>query len=206
MRMKQKYSIASFKELKEIIKKDPSIFQIRKPVPESSDDDVFQEAMADVREIKEFRKLRVNEPRKIKRQTIKKDNSLSILKEIIDGKRKITLSDTSEYIEWICPDTRKDITRKLHMGSYSVQDFIDLHGMTRAEAEKAFSLFFKKAFRQRLFCIKVIHGRGLRSPNGPVLKRALENWLNGKLRKWVLAYSTAKNCDGGLGATYIILK
>lgn len=204
--MKQKHSITSFKDLKEIIEKDPSIFQTRKPVPESLDDDVFQEAMADVREIKEFRKLPVSSPRKIKRQSVKKDPSLSILKEIVDGKKKITLSDTSEYIEWVCPNTRKDIARKLHMGNYSVQDFIDLHGMTRAEAEEAFSLFFKKSVRQGLFCIKVIHGRGLRSPNGPVLKKALEKWLNGNLRKWVLAYSTAKDCDGGLGATYIILK
>jgi len=204
--MKKKHSITSFKDLKEIVEKDPSLFQKRKPIQENSDDDVFQEAMADVREIKEFRKLPVSRPPKIKPKNVKKDDAFSVLKEIVDGKKKITLSDTSEYIEWVCPNTRKDIARKLHMGSYSVQDFIDLHGMTRAEAEEAFSLFFKKAVRQGLFCIKVIHGRGLRSPKGPVLKKALEKWLNGYLRKWVLAYSTAKDCDGGLGATYIILK
>jgi hypothetical protein len=28
----------------------------------------------------------------------------------------------------------------------------------------------------------------------------------GTFRKWVLAYSSAKDCDGGLGATYVILK
>jgi DNA-nicking Smr family endonuclease len=204
--MKKKHSITSFKDLKEIVEKDPSLFQKRKPIQENSDDDVFQEAMADVREIKEFRKLPVSRPPKIKPKNVKKDDAFSVLKEIVDGKKKITLSDTSEYIEWVCPNTSKDIARKLHMGSYSVQDFIDLHGMTRDEAEEAFSAFFKKAVRTGLFCIKVIHGRGLRSPKGPVLKKALEQWLNGNLRKWVLAYSTAKDCDGGLGATYIILK
>jgi len=204
--MKQKHSITSFKDLKEITDRDPSIFRTRKHLRERSDEDVFQEAMADVREIREFRKIPVSSPRKIRLQEGKKDDSLAVLKEIINGKKKITLSDTSEYIEWVCPDTRKDIARKLHMGSYSVQDFIDLHGMRYAEAEEAFSSFFKHAVRQGLFCIKVIHGRGLRSPRGPVLKKALEKWLNGNLRKWVLAYSTAKDCDGGLGATYIILK
>ncbi|MEW6002370.1 MAG: Smr/MutS family protein, partial [Nitrospirota bacterium] len=81
-----------------------------------------------------------------------------------------------------------------------------LHGTTLNEAEEAFGLFFKNAIKKGLFCVKVIHGRGLKSPKGPVLKEALKTWLQGPFRKWVLAYATAKDCDGGLGATYIILK
>jgi DNA-nicking Smr family endonuclease len=94
----------------------------------------------------------------------------------------------------------------LHEGDFSVQDFIDLHGMTLAEAEEAFSFFFRDSLRKHLFCVKVIHGRGLRSPGEPVLKTALVKWLQGTFRKRILAYATAKDCDGGLGATYIILK
>ena len=101
---------------------------------------------------------------------------------------------------------RKDIAWRLHQGDFSVQDYIDLHGMTLSEAEEALCLFFREAIKKRLFCVKVIHGRGLRSPRGPVLKEALKRWLQGSFKKWVLAYSTAKDCDGGLGATYLILK
>jgi DNA-nicking Smr family endonuclease len=129
-----------------------------------------------------------------------------VLRHIVEGKKKIRLSDTGEYREWTNPSLRGNVSRRLHEGRFAVQDSIDLHGMTRDEAEEALHCFFAGAIRKRLFCIKVIHGRGLRSPRGPVLKEALGKWLQGSLRKWVLAYATAKDCDGGLGATYIILR
>jgi DNA-nicking Smr family endonuclease len=39
-----------------------------------------------------------------------------------------------------------------------------------------------------------------------VLKQAVQKWLQTSFRRWVLAYASAKDCDGGLGATYVILK
>ena len=176
------------------------------PVIGKTDEEIFLQAMADVREIKEFRRIPVQRPVRTERQRIKTDDSIEILQQIVNGESKIRLSDTGEYIEWVSPRIRKDIAQKLHQGDFSVQDYIDLHGMTLREAEEAFLLFFQEALRRQLFCIKVIHGRGLRSPHGPVLKEALKEWLQGKLRKRILAYSSAKACDGGLGATYIIIK
>ncbi len=181
-------------------------------IKEQTDEEIFLDAMADVKEIKEFREIPLEGPlhcefskgyRKLSTET---DDSVEILRQIVNGERKIRLSDTGEYIEWVSPRIRKDIAQKLHRGDFSVQDYIDLHGMTLSEAEDAFRLFFQEALRKRLFCIKVIHGRGLRSPKGPVLKEALKKWLQGKFKKQILAYSSAKDSDGGLGATYIILK
>ncbi|KJU85869.1 smr domain-containing protein, partial [Candidatus Magnetobacterium bavaricum] len=94
----------------------------------------------------------------------------------------------------------------LHEGMYSVQDFLDLHGCTLAEAELIISGFIKESIRKGYRCIKVIHGRGLRSPNGPVLKSALVKWLSGQMRKYIMAFATAPQYDGGLGALYILLK
>ncbi|MDH5202675.1 MAG: Smr/MutS family protein, partial [Nitrospirota bacterium] len=153
-----------------------------------------------------FREIPLKKPPVIKPRPVRADDSLDILRQIVNGKRKIRLSDTGEYMEWVNPDIRKDITQKLHQGEFSIQDSIDLHGMTFGEAKEALLLFFRESIRNRIFCVKVIHGRGLRSPRGPVLKEALKNWLQGAFKKWVLAYSTAKDCDGGLGATYVILK
>ena len=179
---------------------------------EQTDEEIFFNAMAEVKEIKEFRGVPFTAPSQFKyskwnRNLHKEaDDSVKILRQIVNGERKIRLSDTGEYIEWVSPNIRKDIVQRLHRGDFSVQDYIDLHGMTLSEAEKAFRLFFQEALKKHLFCIKIIHGRGLRSPKGPVLKEALKKWLHGKFRKWILAYSSAKDCDGGLGATYIILK
>jgi len=176
------------------------------PEEARSDEDLFLTAMADVREIREFREI------PYKRQPPKepckrpKDDDMEILRQIVRGERKIRLSDTGEYIQWNSPDRPKDIAPRLHRGDFSVQDYIDLHGMTVDQAEAALTSFLKAAIARRLYCVKIIHGRGLRSPQGPVLKEALVNWLRGVFRRYVHAYATARDCDGGLGATYVILK
>ncbi|MGO9611597.1 MAG: Smr/MutS family protein [Dissulfurispiraceae bacterium] len=177
--------------------------QIRK---KKTDEELFLEAMADVKEIRKFREIPYKSPKKINCCLKPPLNDTEVLRQIVSGKRKITLSDTGEYIEWTSPQTRRDLTRRLHRGEFSVQDCIDLHGMTLREAEDALQMFFRTAALNRLFCVKVIHGRGLRSPNGPVLKEGLRVWLQTSLRKYCLAYATARDCDGGLGATYVILK
>lgn len=208
MKFKMKTSECSFtpfKGLKEALESNKHTFS-RKDVIKKTDEEVFLDAMADVREIREFREIPLKKPPVIEHRLVRTDDSLEILKQIVNGVRKIRLSDTGEYMEWIGPDMRKDIAQRLHQGNFSIQDYIDLHGMTLSEAEEALYLFFREAIRKRLFCVKVIHGRGLRSPRGPVLKEALKKWLQGIFKKWVLAYSTARDCDGGLGATYIILK
>ncbi len=133
-------------------------------------------------------------------------DSTAFLKELISGKRKIVLEQTGEYIEWTAPGASPDIARRLHRGEFAVREYIDLHGLGSQEALDALRLFFREAIRKKAPCVKVIHGRGLRSPGGPVLKEALGRWLQGPFRKHVLAYASARDCDGGLGATYVVLR
>ncbi len=92
------------------------------------------------------------------------------------------------------------------MGFFSVQDCLDLHGFFFDEAETVTEQFLKEALVKGLRCIKIIHGRGLRSPDGPVLKNALIGWLTYRYRKNVIAFASARQCDGGLGAIYVLLK
>jgi len=186
-----------------------SLGEKRNPAETRTEEEVFLDAMSDVREIREFREIPYRKPGNRPRKGIlakKRDDTVEILRAIVRGEKKIRLSDTGEYIEWRSPEFNRNITRRLHEGDYSVQDCIDLHGMTTSEAEEALFRFFREAIRRGHFCVKVIHGRGLRSHRGPVLKKAMEKWLHGSFRKLVGAYVTAKDCDGGLGATYIILK
>lgn len=201
--MKKTRSLTSLKDLeafKETLKNS-------KKMPEAkTDKELFEEAMADVREIREFRDIPYEAPKRIKPRQSGRGDDAGVLKKVITGEEKIRLSDTGEYMEWTSPNLRSDIAKRLHQGDFAVQDSIDLHGMTLGEAEDAVDLFFREAVKRRLFCIKVIHGRGLRSPHGPVLKEAFRRWLHGHLRKWILAYATAKDRDGGLGATYVILR
>jgi DNA-nicking Smr family endonuclease len=58
--------------------------------------------------------------------------------------------------------------------------------------------------QQRLRCIRIVHGKGLRSgPRGPVLKNA----VNVVLRRTdaVVAFCSARQVDGGTGAVYVLL-
>lgn len=201
--MKRACSVSTFKALEGLKKTLKSGGEVALG---KTDQEIFSEAMADIREIKEFREIPFRKSPGIRPRIVQGDNTIEVLKQIVEGKKKIRLSDTGEYMEWTCPSLRGNVSRRLHEGCFAVQDCIDLHGMTLGEAGEALNLFFREAIRNSLSCIKVIHGRGLRSPKGPVLKEALSKWLHGSLRKWVLAYATAKDCDGGLGATYILLR
>ena len=183
---------------------------------EKTNREVFLEAMAGVRQIKEFSAAFTESgaggrgPRRpgpaLSRDTADSFSSVAPLEELVSGKKKIVLEQTGEYIEWASPGASPGITRRLHNGEFAVREYIDLHGMSRDEAFEALRVFFVKSIREKASCVKVIHGRGLRSPDGPVLKEALKKWLQGSFRKHVVAYASARDCDGGLGAAYVLLR
>ncbi|HTR45078.1 MAG TPA: Smr/MutS family protein [Thermodesulfovibrionales bacterium] len=204
-------SLTSLKDLKSVLESRHFVpkgrgDETRREPAGKTDEDIFSEAMADVREIPEFREIPCKVPPRRKYRSARAHESNEALERIVTGRERIRLSDTGEYIEWSSPLIRRDVTKRLHEGGFAVQDSIDLHGMTLVEAEEALKCFFAEAIRRRSFCVKVIHGRGLRSPNGPVIKEAMKVWLQRSFRKRIVAYATAKDRDGGLGATYVLLK
>ena len=129
-----------------------------------------------------------------------------ILGEIAEGRRPIHLPDTQEYVEWAHPDYNDTIIPKLHEGHFSIQAYLDLHGCTVAEAEQELESFVQESFRKGLRCVKIIHGRGLRSVKGARIKQAVVRRLSGHFRRDVIAFVTARQCDGGLGALYVLLQ
>lgn len=96
------------------------------------------------------------------------------------------------------------VLRQLRRGHYRVDSEIDLHGSTVAEAMARLGAFLREARARDLRCIRVIHGKGLRSgTRGPVLK----NSVNALLRRTdaVLAFASARPVAGGTGATLVLL-
>lgn len=97
------------------------------------------------------------------------------------------------------------VLRKLRRGQYRVERELDLHGLNRDKARLAVSGFLALCRDQGLRCVRIIHGKGLRSPNsGPVIKTHLASWL--RRRREVLAYCSARAMDGGTGAVYVLLR
>lgn len=119
---------------------------------------------------------------------------------------KVRVWQTSEYMEGRAPGVTRELVRDLREGRFAVSRVLDLHGLTVAEAELAFESFMREALLRGDRCVLIIHGRGLSSPDKPVLKERVRFWLErGPFRRYVLAYASARPCDGGPGATYVLL-
>jgi DNA-nicking Smr family endonuclease len=200
------------KQLKKAKKTAAAIPLPSSPIPEPkppTDEDLFTDAMSDVREIEGFRVLpcRRSSTRTApdRKRTSDDDEALQILHQIASGEAPINLSDTQEYIEWTNPDHQQDLTKDLHAGRFAVQTMLDLHGATGEDVNEAVDRFVDDAMKRGYRCVKIIHGRGLRSVKGPVLKDAVVRRLAGHFRKQVIAFVSARQCDGGLGALYVLL-
>ncbi|MBI3149879.1 MAG: Smr/MutS family protein [Betaproteobacteria bacterium] len=106
---------------------------------------------------------------------------------------------------FIRPGLRTDTLRKLRRRFWSIQAQLDLHGHTRAEAHQALSIFLTECRSAGWRCVRIIHGKGLSSPNQePVLKSPVRRWL--QRNDQVLAYCEPAAVDGGSGAVLVLLK
>lgn len=99
----------------------------------------------------------------------------------------------------------KMVLRDLRAGRWVAQAILDLHGLNRDEARLAMAEFLATALIRGLRCVRIIHGKGLRSPGRePVLKELARNWLAN--RQEVLAYAQTRAAEGGGGAVTVLLK
>jgi len=135
-------------------------------------------------------------------------------KEVIDtlsaltsGKSRFDITCTGEYMEGHVVPLDPGLLRKLKAGEFSTQAYLDLHGCTKEEARSALNTFITNAHAMGNKALLVIHGRGLKSSDGPVLKEFVVRWLTtGALSHLVLAFCSARPCDGGTGALYVLLR
>jgi DNA-nicking Smr family endonuclease len=129
------------------------------------------------------------------------------MKALIASGRGFVVADTPEYNEGIGYRISPQMAERLHRGEFSIQAHIDLHGLGVEEARITFEDFLRESVIRNRRSLLVIHGRGLSSPGEPILKAKVIEWLTrGPWRKWVIAYSSARLCDGGAGATCILLR
>jgi len=218
---KDRQSIRSLKELDRLIPRDrllpsravqkPSSAEPVPVPPETpqNEHDLFHQAMHDVKPLRQ-RPLPKNQPTTDAPQAAGTSDHIQGIEALTalvrDGKNFI-VEYTSEYIEGRGYRVPREITRQLHQGRFAMQDHLDLHGHTKASAREALECFIKDALRNGKHAVLIIHGRGRSSPVRPVLKTMVQNWLQrGPFRKHLVAYASARPCDGGTGATYVLLR
>lgn len=96
------------------------------------------------------------------------------------------------------------VMRRLRRGDYRIESELDLHGLNGAQAAAALAGFLQLAQSRGWRCVRIIHGKGMRSgPRGPVLKHTVNTLL--RRASLVLAFASARARDGGTGATLVLL-
>jgi DNA-nicking Smr family endonuclease len=133
---------------------------------------------------------------------------LAELSDLVAGATAFDISDTREYVEGAVVGLDPRLLRRLRRGEFALQAHLDLHGLTADEARPAVDGFLTAAARAQHRCVLIVHGRGLNSKDQvPVLKERLKIWLaRGRAAHVVLAFATARPCDGGAGALYVLLR
>ena len=170
---------------------------------------LFEAAMADVERITANICARQNsaDAEMLEPDKTEESEALLQLQQLVETGKGFVVADTPEYVEGIGYDVNREVAKRLHNGEFSIQAHIDLHGLTVESARETFDNFLKESTATGKRMVLIIHGRGLSSPDKPILKTKVIKWLTtGHWRKWVLAFTSARLCDGGAGATYVLLR
>ena len=92
----------------------------------------------------------------------------------------------------------------VHAKRLPVDADIDLHGLTRAEAESRTDRFIREAHRKGYRKVLVVYGKGLHSREGAVLRKAIHRLLQD--HPLTGAMGTPDRKDGGTGAAWVRIR
>ncbi len=179
------------------------------PAEDQPDEILFERAMADVRRLdKKSTVPRKNGARRRLRKSDAMVEGRILLKDFLDGRTEFEWSFHPEYQEGGPEGSNRQLLKKLRRGGYSVQAELDLHGLSQTEAQQCLDQFLYSCSHRNIRCVRVIHGKGNNSQNHEgVLKKRIPTWLaTRRLSRLIIAYTSAPPTDGGMGATYILLR
>jgi DNA-nicking Smr family endonuclease len=172
------------------------------------DEALFAEAVAGVVPLAQTRRA----PSPVWREPVPlSEREREVIRELdalVSGKAPFDLRFSDEFMSGCVPGLDPRVLRRLRKGEFTPQADLDLHGSDAATARVLVEEFVVGAHARGLRCLRIVHGRGNRSPNGEaVLRPSLPRWLaRGPARRIVLGYTSAPATDGGTGATYVLLR
>jgi DNA-nicking Smr family endonuclease len=125
--------------------------------------------------------------------------------ELLDLAFDPAVLEIGEELSYLRDGYAPKLLRQLKRGQFSVQDDLDLHQMNAAAAQASIVIFLAEAKQRGRRCLRIIHGKGLRSrAAGPVLKSLTDRLL--RRRDDVIAFASARPSQGGTGAVVVLLK
>ncbi|HEX7817515.1 Smr/MutS family protein [Dyella sp.] len=178
----------------------------RRPAPSISDEDarLFREAIGEVRQLDPV-ELPPQTPKPEPRAHMFEADEAAVPAELLDMAFDPGLLEIGEELSYLRDGYPPKLLRQLKRGQFSVQDDIDLHHMNAAAAQQTIIEFLAEAHHHGLRCVRIVHGKGLRSKaTGPVLKVLTDRLL--RRRDDVIAFASARPAQGGTGAVVVLLK
>lgn len=172
--------------------------------PPDDENALFRQAVGEVRPVGNGRvAAAAPRPKPLPQQT--RADEVRVVADLLSDPIDPVEIQPGDMLSHARPGVQHAVLRKLRRGQYRIEAELDLHGHTAEEARHELVAFLDRSTRAGLRCVRIIHGKGLRSANtGPVLKTRVAHWLG--QRAEVLAYCSARPVDGGTGALYVLLR
>jgi DNA-nicking Smr family endonuclease len=166
---------------------------------------LFRDAVKDSRPLPKQQRTLPRPPKLPDRPRQSEADERDVMDRLLDHDVDPAALEAGDALSYRGAGVQDSVMRRLKRGDYSCEAECDLHGMTVAHAREAVPRFLKECRQRGYRCVRIIHGKGLRSPQtGPVLKLKVAGWL--QQRQDVLAYASARPADGGTGALYVLLR
>ena len=177
---------------------------MKRHTPSEEEVRLFRDAVGPVRTLEHDRHVpQTPGPAPVPSQRLRDERQ--VLRDLLsDGLDPADL-ETGEELVYLRPGLPYSLLRRLRRGQFSVGPQLDLHGLTVDEARTALGAFLHEVQRGHRRCVRIVHGKGLRSKaGGPVLKRLTDGLL--RRRSDVLAFASARPAEGGTGAVIVLLR
>ena len=170
---------------------------------EANDDDIalFRQAMGDVKPLKPVNKVSRNPAARKPRR--RPDRAIDELPQRF-GENALTEECPDHLLFARAGGVQKSVLKKLRNGKLAIDAMVDLHGMTIDQASQQLTAFLNECRRLGHRHVLIVHGKGFRSANKPVIKPMVNRWL--RQADEVLAFCSAQPKDGGTGAVYGLLR
>jgi DNA-nicking Smr family endonuclease len=168
----------------------------------SRDYDAFREAMAGVKPLRASDRIEPVPRRTPARPEQREKDERSVMKELMVFDDPESL-ETGEELLWLRPGHAPRLLRRLRRGHFSIADTVDLHHMDVDTARTVLLDFISAAIERQQSCVRIVHGKGLRSRGLPRLKLMTRHVLS--RHPGVVAFASCRPVDGGTGATLVLL-
>ncbi len=166
----------------------------RRPPDDDPERALLDEAMRDVRPLSGRSKLA---PPPQSRRPVRPPRRAG------DAPARFQIDSQGERLQGIAPGIDRGHLQRLRRGQVRAERELDLHGLRVAEARDAVAEALAAALAGDERCVRIVHGRGLHSRGGAVLRQQLADWLADPPHgARVMAFASTR--DGG--ATYVLLR